>query len=185
MPVVQRPDLGRSVVARLAGQRAMALAEVGPDDLDHLDLYSCFPAAVQITAGELGIPLDRQLTVTGGMTFAGGPLNSYVLHAMATMAEVLRNDPAAIGLVTSVSGFLTKFGAGVWSTDPARRGGWRHEDVTAEADALEAPMPDTDDPGADVAVVAGTVTHARDGTRTRVEVVETPQGVRALRSTPL
>jgi acetyl-CoA C-acetyltransferase len=185
VPVVQRPDLGRSVVARLAGQRAMALAKVGPDDLDHLDLYSCFPAAVQITAGELGIPLDRQLTVTGGMTFAGGPLNSYVLHAMATMAEVLRNDPAAIGLVTSVSGFLTKFGAGVWSTDPARRHGWRHEDVTAEADALGAPMPDTDDPGDDVAVVAGTVTHARDGTRTRVEVVETPRGVRALRSTPL
>ena len=46
-------------------------------------------------------------------------------------------------------------------------------------------MPDTDDPGADVAVVADTVTHARDGTRTRVEVVETPHGVRGLRSTPL
>jgi len=185
VPVVQRADPGRSVVARLAGHRAMALAGVGHDDLDHVDLYSCFPAAVQITAGELGIPRDRQLTVTGGMTFAGGPLNSYVLHAMATMAEVLRNDPGAIGLVTSVSGFLTKFGAGVWSTDPARRRGWRHEDVTAEARTADQPKPDTDDPGDAVTVVAGTVTHARDGARTRVEVVETPQGVRALRSTPL
>jgi acetyl-CoA C-acetyltransferase len=104
---------------------------------------------------------------------------------MAAMAEVLRNDPGAIGLVTSVSGFLTKFGAGVWSTDPARRDGWCHEDVTAEAQAAHPPRPDTDDPGADVAVVAGTVTHARDGARTRVEVVETSTGVRALRSTPL
>ena len=184
VPVVQRVDLGRSIVARSAGRRAMALAEVQPHDLDHVDLYSCFPAAVQITAGELGIPLDRKLTVTGGMTFAGGPLNSYVLHSLAAMAEVLRNDPGAIGLVTSVSGFLTKFGAGVWSTDPARRDGWRHEDVTAEAKAADSPRRETDDPGDDVAVVAGTVTHSRDGAQTSVEVVETPEGVRSLRTTP-
>ena len=185
VPVIRRAELARSVVARSAGRRAMALAGVGADDLDHVDLYSCFPAAVQITAGELGIPQDRQLTVTGGMTFAGGPLNSYGLHAMATMAEVLRNDPGAIGLVTSVSGFLTKFGAGVWSTDPARRDGWRHEDVTGEARASDRPKPDTDEPGDAVSVVAGTVSHARDGTRTMIEVVETPEGVRSLRTTLL
>jgi acetyl-CoA C-acetyltransferase len=183
VPVVQRDDLSRSIVVRSAGNRALELAGSGADGLEHLDLYSCFPAAVQITAGELGIPLDRQLTVTGGMTFAGGPLNSYVLHSTATMADVLRTDPGSRGLVTSVSGFLTKFGAGVWSTDPSPDG-WRSEDVTAEAKAADQPVPDTDEPGDDVRVVAGTVKHDRDGTRTAVEVVETPDGTRSLRTTP-
>lgn len=181
VPVIQRADPSRSIVARWAGRRALELAGIGPDQVDHLDLYSCFPAAVQITADELGIPLDRQLTVTGGMTFAGGPLNSYGLHALATMADVLRADPGRTGLVTTVSGFLTKFGAGVWSTSPSSSG-WRGDDVTAEARAADAPVPDTDDPGADVTVVAGTVTHARDGARTRVEVVESAAGARSLRS---
>jgi acetyl-CoA C-acetyltransferase len=180
--VVQREDLSRSVVARFAGHRALELAGAGVDDIDHLDLYSCFPAAVQIAADELGIPLDRQLTVTGGMTFAGGPLNSYVLHSTATMADVLRADPGSTGLVTSVSGFLTKYGAGVWSTAP---GEWRSEDVTADAKAADHPKRDTDDPGAEVQVVAGTVTHDRDGTRTAIDVVETADGTRSLRTTPL
>jgi acetyl-CoA C-acetyltransferase len=100
------------------------------------------------------------------------------------MAEVLRADPLSVGLVTSVSGFLTKFGAGVWSTDPSPEG-WRGEDVTAEAQVAEQALPEVEDPGADVQVVAGTVTHARDGARTRVEVVENPAGERSLRSTPL
>ncbi len=183
VPVIRRCQVGGSVVARTAGRRALALAGVGPGDVDHLDLYSCFPAAVQITAHELGLALDRSLTVTGGMTFAGGPLNSYGLHALATMADVLRTDAGATGLVTSVSGFLTKFGAGVWSTDPGREG-WRGEDVTSEARADDRPRPDTEDPGPEVTVVAGTVTHARDGTRTAVEIVETADGIRSLRSTP-
>ena len=184
VPVVQRTDLSRSVVARTAGRRAMDLAGITSEGLQHVDLYSCFPAAVQITARELGIPMERQLTVTGGMTFAGGPLNSYALHATARMAEVLRADPLSIGLVTSVSGFLTKFGAALWSTEPGVHG-WRGEDVTAQAAADEQPLPEVEDPGDDVTVVAGTVTHDREGARTRIEVVQTPTGERSLRSTPL
>ena len=162
----------------------MDLAGITSEGLQHVDLYSCFPAAVQITARELGIPMERQLTVTGGMTFAGGPLNSYALHATARMAEVLRADPLSIGLVTSVSGFLTKFGAALWSTEPGVHG-WRGEDVTAQAAAEEQPLPEVEDPGDDVTVVAGTVTHDREGARTRIEVVQTPGGERSLRSTPL
>ena len=184
VPVIQRPDLSRSVVARTAGRRAMDLAGITSEGLQHVDLYSCFPAAVQITARELGIPVERQLTVTGGMTFAGGPLNSYVLHSTARMAEVLRADPLSIGLVTSVSGFLTKFGAALWSTEAGVHG-WRGEDVTAEAAAAEQNVAEVEDPGPVATVVAGTVKHDRDGTRTRIEVVQTPTGERSLRTTPL
>ena len=55
------------------------------DDVAHVDLYSCFPSAVQIAATELGLSQDRQLTLTGGLPFAGGPLNNYVMHSLATM----------------------------------------------------------------------------------------------------
>ena len=35
----------------------------------------------------LGLGLDRQLTRTGGLSFAGGPWNNYVMHAIATVVE--------------------------------------------------------------------------------------------------
>jgi len=181
VPVIRRPQLHRSVVARFAGRAALELAGTGAADLDHLDLYSCFPAAVQIAAGELGIDPDRALTVTGGMTFAGGPLNSYVLHSTATMAGVVRAEPGTTGLVTSVSAFLTKYGAAVWSTEPSPAG-WRTEDTTAAARAAEPMRDETGDPGDDATVVAATVAHARDGSTRRFEVVETPAGARGIRS---
>ena len=38
---------------------------------------------------------QRPLTVTGGLTFAGGPWNNYVMHSIATMTGLLRADPSA------------------------------------------------------------------------------------------
>ncbi len=178
VPVIQREGLGRSPNARCAGHRALALA--GADDVDHLDLYSCFPVAVQIAAAELGLGLDPSPTVTGGMAFGGGPLNSYALHSTAAMAEVLRGDPGSRGLVTCVSAFLTKYGAAVWSTSPAADG-WRSEDVTAEVAAADPPRADAEALDGQVEVVASTVAHARDGTRRRFEVIEDRAGTRSLR----
>jgi len=74
------------------------------------------------------------LTVTGGMAFAGGPYNNYVIQATCRMAELLRERRGQTGLVTSVSGVLTKQGFGVWST-AAGTSGFRWEDVTAQVDA--------------------------------------------------
>ena len=83
---------------------------------------------------ELDLPADRSLTVTGGMAFAGGPLNNYVLQATVRMAEVLRADPGSKGLVTSISGYHNKQGFGVWSTRPPALG-FRYADSTAEVAA--------------------------------------------------
>ncbi|MEZ5257687.1 MAG: hypothetical protein R2705_12570 [Ilumatobacteraceae bacterium] len=38
----------------------------------------------------MGLDLGGQLTRTGGLTFAGGPWNNYVMHAIATMVSDLR-----------------------------------------------------------------------------------------------
>lgn len=128
----QRADLAGSAGARLAGNKALELAGLGVEDLDLLEMYSCFPSAVQIYARELGIDLGRQLTVTGGMTFGGGPLNNFVLQSTCRMAELLREQPGSKGLVTSVSGMLTKQGFGVWSTTP-NAAGFGFADMSAEA----------------------------------------------------
>ncbi len=133
--ISQRPHLNRSIGARLAGQAALELAGVAIDEIDHVDLYSCFPSAVQIFAEELGIDPARPLTVTGSMAFAGGPLNNYVLQSTARMAEVLRENPGSKGLVSCVSGIIGKQGFGIWSTEPTPNG-FGHADVS-EAVAAE------------------------------------------------
>jgi acetyl-CoA C-acetyltransferase len=85
-------------------------------EVDHVELYSCFPAAVRVQQRELGLDPDRTPTVTGGMAFAGGPFNHFTYQATAAMARRLRDRPGELGLVTTVSGLLTKPGLAVWST---------------------------------------------------------------------
>ncbi|MEX2659664.1 MAG: acetyl-CoA acetyltransferase, partial [Acidimicrobiales bacterium] len=138
--VSARADLHSSPAMRVAGRRALALAGVGVDELAHVDLYSCFPSAVEVAAAELGLGLDRQLTVTGGLSFAGAPLNGYVMHAIATMAGVLRDDPGSRGLITANGGYLTKHSFGVWSTEPPPRP-FSWEQPQADVDALPSTSP--------------------------------------------
>jgi acetyl-CoA C-acetyltransferase len=134
--VAERHELHRSPAIRIGGRRALELAGVGVNDLDHIDVYSCFPSAVQVAAHEIGLPTDdpqRPLTVTGGLTFAGGPWNNYVMHSIATMADLLRANPAAHGLITANGGYLTKHSFGVYSATPPPAA-FRWEDVQAEVD---------------------------------------------------
>ncbi|GAA2791258.1 acetyl-CoA acetyltransferase [Mycolicibacterium pallens] len=134
--VAERHELHRSPAIRIAGRRALELAGVGVDDLAHIDVYSCFPSAVQVAAAELGLSTDdpkRPLTVTGGLTFAGGPWNNYVMHSIATMAGLLRAEPGAYGLITANGGFLTKHSFGVYSATPPPAA-FRWEDVQPEVD---------------------------------------------------
>ena len=112
------------------------LAGLGIDDVDFVDLYSCFPSAVQVAATELGLPVDdpaRPLTVTGGLTFAGGPWNNYVAHSIATMAELLVANPGHRGLITANGGYLTKHSFGVYGTEPPSSE-FRWEDTQSAVD---------------------------------------------------
>jgi acetyl-CoA C-acetyltransferase len=134
--ISERDELHRSPAIRIAGARALALAGVGIDDLDYVDLYSCFPSAVQIAATELGLPVDdpgRPLTVTGGLTFAGGPWSNYVSHSIATMAELLVANPGRRGLITANGGYLTKHSFGVYGSEPPPAA-FRWEDVQETVD---------------------------------------------------
>lgn len=163
--VSNRWSLAEAPAIRLAGRRALDLAGKTVDDLAHVDVYSCFPSAVQIAATEIGLGTDRPLTVTGGLSFAGGPWNNYVSHSIATMVERLRTDAGSIGFVTANGGFLTKHAFGVYSTTPPPQA-FRHADVQPEVDALPSrQLAETVDPTIDgpVTIETSTVMYDRDG----------------------
>jgi acetyl-CoA C-acetyltransferase len=149
--VSQRQELHRAPGFAQAGQLAFELAGIGVDDCAHVDLYSCFPVAVRVQAAELGLSPERPLTITGGMTFGGGPLNNYVLQSTAAMMATLRDDPGSFGLVTAVSGMITKQGVSIWSTEPSAAG-YRSADVT-ESVAAAMPVVETVIAGEDDAAV--------------------------------
>jgi len=152
-----RGEFHRSPAMRIAGGRVLELAGKKVEEIGHFDLYSCFPSAVQVAAKELEIPQGRELTVTGGLTFAGGPLNSYTLHSIARMVEVLREDRGALGLVSGNGGWLAKHSFGIYSTDSAQAG-FRYENLQEQVDAFpgrEAAI-DWDGP---VTIEAYTVAH--------------------------
>lgn len=132
--ISNRDNYHSSPAIRVAAREAFALAGASVPDVAHVDLYSCFPSAVQIAASEIGLTEDRQLTVTGGLPFAGGPLNNYVMHSIATMAGVLRQHPGELGLCSANGGYVTKHAIGLYSTEPPPNGAFRHADVQAEVD---------------------------------------------------
>ena len=176
-PVVSnRRDLHSSPSIQLAGQRLFDLAGLTPDDLDHVDLYSCFPSAVQVAAAELGLDESRQLTQTGGLTFAGGPLNNYVTHSIAAMTNRLRADDKAVGLVTANGGFLTKHALGIYSTEPPPTL-FKSENVQDEVDKIPATELDSAYNGP-VTIEAYTVMHNSEGPEVGLCALKTPTGAR-------
>ena len=96
------------------------LANITINDIDFIDLYSCFPSAVQIAMKELSLEKDdkRGLTITGGLPYFGGPGNAYVMNSIATMMDKLRLNPEKFGLATANGWYITKHGAGIFSTKP-------------------------------------------------------------------
>ena len=154
---------------RLGGKMACDLADVSLTDISLIDLYSCFPSAVQLGAQSLNLSLARQLTITGGLSFAGGPWNNYVMHAIATMMTKLRNDTGSKqnGFVWANGGYATKHSFGVYSNEPANSG-FRHDSPQTKIDSLDKrELASMSDAASDVAgqatIEAYTVMHNRDG----------------------
>ncbi len=130
IPFTERRALHRCAGFAKAAERVFAHTQRSIADVAHREIYSCFPVAVRIQMREMGIDDARPLTVTGGMAFAGGPLNHFALQSLVRMVQILRGDPGSLGLVTAVSGILTKQGVSLWSSEPGAAP-FAHDDVTA------------------------------------------------------
>jgi acetyl-CoA C-acetyltransferase len=135
--LTERFSLAASPAMAATGAAALRAAHADVDDVAHIDLYSCFPSAVQLGRDALGIGAtdSRPLTVTGGLGFAGGPVNNYPTHAIATMVDVLRTRPDDIGFTTALGWYATKHAAAVWSARPPVEP-FRCVHVQPEVDAL-------------------------------------------------
>jgi acetyl-CoA C-acetyltransferase len=180
--ITERAEFHRSPAIRIAGRRALELAGAGVGDIAMIDVYSCFPSAVQVAAAELGLPIgdpSRPLTVTGGLTFAGGPWNNYVTHSIATMAEQLVANPGQRGLITANGGYLTKHSFGVYGTQPPRHE-FRWEDVQSVVDREPTRNGLVEWEGTGT-VESWTTPYTRDGSAEKAFLaVRTPDDARAL-----
>ena len=178
--ISNRWSFAETPAVELGGRRALQLAGIGIDDIEILDLYSCFPSAVQLGAKSLGVSLDRQLTRTGGLAFAGGPWNNYVMHAIATVMNDLRERPGAKGLVWANGGYATKHSFGVYATTPPASA-FQHAYPQDEIDAMprrELALPA--DAAGPATIEAYTVMFDRDGLpETALAACLLPDGRRA------
>jgi acetyl-CoA C-acetyltransferase len=170
--VSERCDYHSSPAYRVAARGVLENAGIAIDDVRYFDLYSCFPAAVQIARDMLGIAADdpRDLTVSGGLPYHGGPGSNYAMHAIATLMTKLRGTTDGVGLISALGWFLTTHAIGLYgATRPERP--WRR--VSAYDDAADgsgAPALAREPVGAATAETC-TVMHARDGAPVRGFVI--------------
>ena len=161
----------------LAANRVLERAEKETSDLDFIDLYTCFPFAVQAGAEALGVGLDPVPSLTGGMTFFGGPFGNYVLHSKAAMVEKLRANPGTTGVIGSVGGTFAHFSYGLYSTDPGTQAGPMIEDVSDEFASMPRRAYREGHAG-DVTIESYTVHVAHSGPRNASFAALTPGGER-------
>src|SRR3978361_2138558 len=111
----------------------MAFAGGDGKAFDAIELYSCFPCVPKMARPTLGLGPDVQPTVTGGLTFFGAPLNTYMTHAACAMVRKLRGG-AKLGLLYGQGGFVTKHHALVLSRQAPQGPLAQDTSVQAEAD---------------------------------------------------
>ena len=116
---IQRPNLIEPYGMKLAAKFILDICKSNKIIPNLYDLYSCFPVAVHMFSKSLNLDMSKNATITGGMPFAGGPLNSYVIHSTIKMISKIRDDNSKVGIVTGVSGMMTKQSYALWSNAPA------------------------------------------------------------------
>jgi acetyl-CoA C-acetyltransferase len=158
--VAEHPDLWRSPAMAWCAHHALAGAGASTDDLAHLDLYSCFASSIDFALDALGLSAaelgGRDVTVTGGLPYSGGPACNYLAHSIASMTGRLRRDPGSLGLTTGVGMHMTKHSWAVWSTEPG-------DVLPPPAPPAAATVPIVEHWDGDATLVACSVLHDRGG----------------------
>ncbi len=167
-------------------KRALDLNGLTVDDLDHVELYSCFPCVPKMARRVLAWPVDRPASVFGGLTFGGGPIGNYMSHAVVGMVHALRTG-GRHGLLFANGGFATHNHTIALASEPIAAARFpRDFDFQAEADAARAPVPPTiEDYEGPATIETYTVLYKRDGSaRHGVIMARTPDGSRTLAKVP-
>ena len=106
-----------------------------------IELYSCFPCVPKMARRTLKLGPDVKPTVTGGLTFFGAPLNTYMTHAACAMVRKMR-EGGGLGLLYGQGGFVTKHHALVLSRQAPREALSQETSVQAVADRNKGAVPE-------------------------------------------
>lgn len=185
--ISDRKNFHSSPAMRIVAEETFEMAGMGLDDLTFLDLYSCFPSAVEIACQEMGIAEDdaRGLTVTGGLPYFGGPGNNYVTHSIAEMMQKVRSKPGSYGMITANGNYVTKQSAGIYSTTPTEKP-FKPKDpkvYQAKIDADKGPAT-TEAPSGKATIETYEVMHDRKGPSYAILFGRQPDGTRFIANTP-
>src|ERR1700738_3653222 len=166
-------------------EAVMDLVGGGGKAFDAIELYSCFPCVPKMARRTLGLGPDVQPTVTGGLTFFGAPLNTYMTHAACAMVRKLRHG-AKLGLLYGQGGFVTKHHALVLSRQAPQAPLAQDTSVQAEADRQRGTVPElVKEAGGEGSVESFTVIYGRKGeVEHGVVMLRTPDNARALARVP-
>ncbi len=134
--VSKRPSLNESPAIRECGKEVLSQAGISLSEISFLDIYSCFPSAVQIAQKELSLSSNdnRPLTVTGGLPYFGGPGNAYTLFSSSEMVKKLRSNPNEYGMITANSWFLTKHAINIFSCKPPQEIDWKKDFIKLQSE---------------------------------------------------
>lgn len=179
VPLSARSDLIRSPGADETARAVLEAGKIAAADVDLIELYSCFPVAVDAFADALDLSPDRDLTITGSMAFAGGPYNNYFLQATARAAQLLRAGCGRTALLSCVSGILTKQAFALWSIEPSGAP-FERRDVTAKVAGAAAELMVVEHYTGGGRIAGCTVLHARGEQPRAVALIDTDDGARAL-----
>ncbi len=139
--VLARDRLDRSLSLEATLTHTLQFNALTPDALDHVELYSCFPIMPKMARRVIGWPLEKPMSVFGGLTFGGGPVGNYMSHAIAAMVETLRAG-GRCGMLFGNGGYATTSAAIIVSRDPAiALNASASASVQAQADATRGPGP--------------------------------------------
>ncbi|MEO1968525.1 MAG: acetyl-CoA acetyltransferase [Sphingomonadaceae bacterium] len=187
---LERDGFAASPSLAVSIERTLALNGVTADELDLVELYSCFPCVPKMARRVLGWPLDKPITVFGGLTFGGGPIGNYMSHAVCCMVEQVRDqqgpNQAIRGLLFANGGYATHNHTILLSSEPTGAAFPQDFDYQAEADARRGPIPELDRSYTGSATIETyTVHYARDGSPKLATIVaRTPKGDRTLAVVP-
>lgn len=163
-------------------EKSLEMNGLDAGQIDHIELYSCFPCVPKMARRKLDIPADQPLTVHGGLTFGGGPLGNYMMHASAAMVRKLRAG-SEYGLLYGNGGYCTHHHSLVLSSHPIEGVTFpRDYRFDSLADARRGPIPVNDQTYEGPArIETYTVFHSREGDQTGGTVIAlTPDGRRVV-----
>ena len=167
-------------------RKALELNGLATADLDHAELYSCFPCVPKMARRVIGWPLERAASVFGGLTFGGGPVGNYMSHAVVSMVMALRQS-GRHGLLFANGGLATHSHSIVLSrAAPAPNTFPQSFDFQAEADALRGPVPSVQEDYLGPATVETyTVLYNREGSAQHGAIIgRAPSGARFIAKVP-